>query len=218
MINFLFEAGLPYLALRTAIRSNNGTVISQMYMYMINPFRATNKYLYAKLCVHSLHTQFILKPELRAVWERMRTASLRGHVGRNVGWDFTLERMNLEVATLLGSNISGGRIQEAICELNGIRRIRDPALSALGLGDSGEMSEYNGILDSDVDSLVHHLKTALGLDGVDDVRKLTTARGNPFRSSGSETPRSRIARAETKEPLRGYVARMVRTAPRNNLQ
>ena len=80
------------------------------------------------------------------------------------------------------------------------------------------MSEYNGILHSDVDSLVHHLKIALGLDGVDDVRKLTTARGNPFRSPGSETPRSHIARAETKEPLRDYVTRMVRTAPRNYLQ
>ena len=67
MIHFLFEAGLPYLALRTAVRSNNPTVISQMYTYLINPFRATNKYLYAKLCVQSLHIQFILKPELREI-------------------------------------------------------------------------------------------------------------------------------------------------------
>ena len=118
MVRFLFEAGLPYLALRTAIRSNNATMINQMYVYMINPFRATNKVLYAKLCVQSLHTHFILKPELREIWERMRTASLRDHVGRNVGWDFTLERMNLEVATLLGDDISGDRIQEAIRMLN----------------------------------------------------------------------------------------------------
>ena len=217
MIQFLFEAGLPYLALRTAVRSHNATAIAQIYKYMINPFRATNKNLYAKLCVHSLHTQFILKPALREIWERMRTASLRGHVGRNVGWDFTLERMNLEVSTLLGSEITGDRIQEAIRQLNGIRHVRDSALSALGLRDSGEMTEYNGTLDSDVDALVHHFKAALGCDGSDDFRKLTSKRPNPFRSQGSETPQSRISRAETKESTRAYAARMVRSAPRNNL-
>jgi len=217
MIHFLFEAGLPYLDLRTAVRSNNPTAISQMYTYMINPFRATNKYLYAKLCVQSLHIRFILKPELREIWERMRTASLRGHVGKNVGWDFTLERMNLEVATLLGNDISGERIQEVIRQLNGIRHVRGPALSALGLGDHDDMSEYNGILDSDVAVLVHHLKTALGFDGNNDAAKLTATRGNPFRSPGSETPRSRIARAITNESTRDYTARMVRSAPRSNL-
>jgi hypothetical protein len=64
-----------------------------------------------------------MKPEMRAIWDKMRTASLRGHVGRNVGWDFTLKRMNLEVSMMLGSNISGARIQEVIRQLNGVRHI-----------------------------------------------------------------------------------------------
>ena len=217
MVRFLFEAGLPYLTLRTAIRSNNAGVINSMYMYMINPFRATNKYLYAKLCVYNLHTYYILKPELRDIWDRERTASLRGHVGRNVGWDFALERMNLEVQTLLGSNISAERIQECIRQLNGIRHIRAPALDAFGIGDA-DLSEYNGILESDVQALVHKIKEALKFDGIDDAGKLLgPSQSNPFRSPGSKTPWGRIAQAETRESKHAYVTRTVRSAPRNTM-
>ena len=84
-----------------------------MYTFMINVLRATNKVLYAKLCVINIHTFHILTPELRAVWERYRTASLRGHIGHNFAWDFALERMNLEAATILGSNISPERLPES---------------------------------------------------------------------------------------------------------
>jgi len=77
-------------------------------------FRATNKVMYAKLCVINLHTLNILTPELRVIWERYRTASLTGKIGHNVGWDFSLERMNLEVSNMVGSNISPERIQESI--------------------------------------------------------------------------------------------------------
>jgi hypothetical protein len=132
-------------------------------MYMINQFRATNKYLDAKLCVFGLHTYYILKPELRAVWDRERTASLRGYVGRNVCWDFALERMNLEFKTLLDSNISADRIEDPIRQLNVIRHIREPALGALGIGDAG-LSEYNAILESDVQALVHKIEEALKFD------------------------------------------------------
>jgi len=40
MVQFLFEAGLPYLALRTAIRCSNAAVIDDMYKYKIVRFRA----------------------------------------------------------------------------------------------------------------------------------------------------------------------------------
>ena len=117
-----------------AVRSNNSAVIDQMHIYMINNFRASNKYLYAKLCVLSEYTGYIMKPEIRAVWDQMRTASLRNHIGRNVGWDFALERMNSEVAQMLDHNISGDRIQEAIRQLNGIRHVQGAAFGAFGIG------------------------------------------------------------------------------------
>jgi hypothetical protein len=217
MVNFLFEAGLPYLALRSAIRSNNSTVINDIYIFMINRFRASNKYLYSKLCVMSLHTCYIMKPEIRAIWDKMRTASLRGHVGRNVGWDFTLERMNLEVSMMLGSNISGARIQEVIRQLNGVRHIRSTALSAFGIGDDGDLSEYNGILESDVQQLVRYLKDSFHFDGQNDALKLFIPRGNPFRSDGAVAPWTRLSDCEAHESTREYVTRTMRNAPRNNL-
>ena len=173
MIRFLFEAGLPYLALRTAVRSNNSATIDEFYIYMIDMFRATNKFLYAKLCVHSLHMQRILIPELRGLWQLYRTCSLRGHIGRNVGLDFAMERFNLEVSKLIGSNISPPRIQEAIRQLNGIRHVRERAFEAFGIGDESEVNESSGVLEVDATSVCHHLKIALGLDGDDDASKLT---------------------------------------------
>ena len=217
VIRFLFEAGLPYLALRTAVRANNGATINNFYIYMIDFFRATNKNLYAKLCVHSLHTYHILTPELRAVWNVERTASLRGNRGRNVGWDFVVERMNCEVAEQIGSNISPEHIQDKILQLNGIRQVRERAFSAFGVGDDGATSEYSGILDCDVRAACHHLKTALGFNGDDDANKLSAPKSNIFRSDGSVAPWNRVAAAVAHESTSDYIDRMVRSAPRNNM-
>jgi hypothetical protein len=214
MVKFLFEAGFPYLALRTAVRSNNSAAINDMYIYMINIFRSTNKYLYAKLCVTNTHTLSILTPELREVWQRYRTASLRGKIGHNVGWDFTLERMNLEVANMIGSNISPERIQESIRQLNGIRHVHSRALDAFGICDA-DSRDYNGILESDIGAVVHTLKEALGLDGIDDFTKLTAHKGNMFRSAEAENPWSRISETISNEPTADYVTRTLRRAPRN---
>ena len=180
---------------------------------MIRNFRATNKYLYSKLCVLSLHTGFIMKPEIRAVWDKMRTASLRGHIGRNVGWDLTIERMNLEVANMFGHNISGKRIQEVIRQLNGIRHVQGAAFSSFGISEDGDLSEYNGILDSDVKQLVQHLKVSFGFNGVNDAAKLFAVHGKKFTLQGAELPWTRIANVEARESLRDYVNRTMRLAP-----
>ena len=153
-----------------------------MHKFMINVLRATNKVLSAKLCVINIHTFHILTPELRAVWERYRTASLRGHIGHNFAWDFALERMNLEVATILGSNISPERIQDSICRLNGMRHVRSRALDALGIGDDSQSRDDYRILDSDIGAVVHLFKEALGFDGNHEFEKLTDAKANVFRS------------------------------------
>ena len=70
MIRFLFEAGMPYLSLRTVVHENNADKITSMYVYMIDVLQATNKNLYAKPCVHSLHTYLLLTPELRTLWDK----------------------------------------------------------------------------------------------------------------------------------------------------
>ena len=189
-----------------------------MYSYMIDIFRATNKVLYAKLCVVNIHTLHILSPELRAVWERYRTASLRGKIGRNVGWDFTLERMNLEVASMLGSSISPERIQESIRQLNGIRHVRSRALDAFGMADDATDSpEYSGVLDSDIAAVVHFLKEAFGFDGTDDFKMLTIKKVNMFRSEAAVTPWSRVSAVVDSESKADYVRRVLQRAPRSTV-
>jgi hypothetical protein len=64
-----------------------------------------------------------MKPKIRAMWDKLRTASLRGHISRNIGWDFALERMNLEAANKLGHSSNISLIQEVIRQLNGIRHV-----------------------------------------------------------------------------------------------
>jgi len=159
-----------------------------------------------------------LTPELRAVWEKYRTASLRGHIGHNTGWDFALERMNLEVSTILGSNISPERIQETIRQLNGIRRVRSRALDALGIGDDSQSRDYNGVLEYDIGAVVHYLKRELEFDGNNDFEKFVAEKGNIFRSDGALSPWSRVSQVITVEPTASYVRRILERAPRNNIQ
>ena len=215
LIYYLFFAGLPLLALRQAIRCNDYDTLNTMWMYMLPIFRATNKNLYAKLCVHVVHTIFRLKPELRDIHNAKRTASLRNHRGRNVGWDFTLERMNLEVATLLGDNVTPERVPEVIRQLNGIRRVKEPALEALGIKPS-QLRESKAIADTDVAALATHIKTALGFDGNDDFSKLMQPKANPFRT-GDGTPWGAVEAAEKTQSTGDYVQEKLRDCVGNNM-
>ena len=147
---------------------------------MFSMFRASNKYRDSKMCVHVTHTHQRLKPELKSIWDDKRTASLRGHTGREVAWDFTLERMNLEVQTLLGNNIAPERIGEVIRVLNSIRDTKDRALDAFGISGD-ELSEANGIAETDLLALVGHIRSALGFDGNDDALASYSGKPRPSR-------------------------------------
>jgi len=216
LIHYLFEVGLPLLSLRNAIRGDDHATIDFMWLYMLNKFRASNKYLYSKMCVHVTHTHQRLKPALRGVWDSKRTASLRGHRGRNVGWDFTLERMNLEVQEMLGTNVTPERIPEVIRVLNGIRRVKGPALDAFGIGGS-ELSEATGIAEADVKALVGHIESALGFDGNDDAGKLfRNTPSQPFRT-GSGTPWGQVSDAETEESTKEFAERNLRSCVGNDM-
>jgi hypothetical protein len=161
--------------------------------------------------------QRILIPELRDLWQLYRTCSLRGHIGRNVGWDFAMERFNLEVSKLIDSNISPPRIQEAIRQLNGIRHVRERAFEAFDIGDDSEVNESSGVLEVYATSVCHHLKIALGLEWDDDASKLTATKSNCFRSEDSVAQWTRLAAAVAKESTSDYIDRMLRCAPRNNM-
>jgi hypothetical protein len=217
LVRFLYEGGLPYLGLRTAIRSNNSAFIDSMYAYMLPRFRGANKYLYSKLCAFNIHTGHILRPDLKKLWEKRRTVSLRGNKGRNVGWDFALERFNLEVQLMLGNHVSGDRIQEVIRMLNGIRHVRAPTLQALGIEDDGDLNENSRILNSDVNAVVSYLKKSFGFNGDKDADKVMARHANQFSLEGTTNPWTRIGSVEASEPTRAYLMRILKTAPRGSI-
>ena len=218
-MRYLFDAGLPLLARHNAIRSNNHATIDYMWLYMLSMFRASNKYRYSKMCVHVTHTHQRLKPELKSIWDDKRTAPLRGHTGRDVARDFTLERMNLEVQTLLGNNIVPERIGEVIRVLNGIRHTKDRALDAFGISGD-ELSEANGIAETDLLdllALVGHIRSALGFDGNDDASKLFRKTSTQPSRTGSGTPWDMVGAAESNESTQAFVERNLRDCVGSNM-
>lgn len=112
-IDFLLDFGLPWLQLRQAVRENNHTWIDLMWTYTLHWFRAAGmrgKTNYATLCVYVTFVRHGMVPELARIWTDMRTASLCGHPGRNVAWDFVLERMNRDAKQFVGALRLPGRV------------------------------------------------------------------------------------------------------------
>ena len=63
-------------------------------------------------------------------------------------------------------------IQEVTRQLGGIRHVRNLVLSAVGIGnDGGNMGEYKGVLETDVQALVQHLKVVFNYDCSNDAAK-----------------------------------------------
>ena len=98
----------------------------------------------------------------------------------------------------------------------GLLRVRGQTLDAFGLGEDA-LQESSDIKQTDVDTLVGHLKKALKLDGNDDASKCFTPNSNqPFRR-GSGTPWGDIRKEEQKKSTKDYVEEKLRGCPGNNM-
>ena len=49
--------------------------------------------------------------------------------------------------------------------MNGIQHIREAALNEIRIGDNSELSENNGLLDTDIEQWVQHLMLSFSIDG-----------------------------------------------------
>ena len=85
------------------------------------------------------------------IWDEARTASLCGHRGRNVAWDFVLERMNREAKQYLGKNPTDEQIAALADVLNTLRHMGPRLEQSMGLrdDDENEGSQYSHVLDVD---------------------------------------------------------------------
>jgi hypothetical protein len=122
----------------------------------------------------------------------MRTASLRGLEGPNFRWKIALERMNLEVATLLG-NDKLVRWDSRGCSHPQWNQKRDAVLCASGVDDNVNLNENDGILYSDIATLVYHLKERVQIATWRSFGVALLVTPYLHRSDGFERPRIRMA-------------------------
>jgi hypothetical protein len=86
-LDFLFDFGLPWLALRHGVRANRHAVIDIMWEVTFHWFRATKKTNYSLLSVYATFFRHGMKPELQKIWTDMRTIRLREDSVSNSAYD-----------------------------------------------------------------------------------------------------------------------------------
>ena len=172
-IRFLYEYGLPWLALRQAIRGNRAAVINVMWPLTYHWFAVTGKTNYRIMSVVVTYITYAMHPALAVIWFGMRTASLSGYPGRNVAWDFVCERYNRMSKQALGTNVTRERLLQYLPILNTFRHVWPRFLRAMGRADS-EASDYSHITAGDRATLADAWREALGPDFATLCRKPAT--------------------------------------------
>ena len=133
-----------------------------MWAYMLPHFRCTHKTQYAPMAVHVLYMNDMMSPEVKAVWQQHRTASLSGNPGRLVGWDYVLERMNNEFKRLLDGHVTRERLDSCALLLNGLKVIDADISSSWGVEHPDEPDQYTHVRPEDVNEVVRQLEVLLG--------------------------------------------------------
>ena len=164
MITFLYEFGLPYLSVRNAIRSNNHQELDVMWRCAYHWFRATNKTNYSVMAPQAtLHTERVAGP-FKRVWTEMRTASMLLHWGKNVAWDWVLERFNRDMKQGMGGHVTRERCSKYVKVLNSLKHIKEKLLAFLGI--SGHEGVYNIYKDTMIEAMKNYIASTLGGDPI----------------------------------------------------
>lgn len=181
LTRFLFEFGFPWLMLLQATRSNNSSVLDFMWIYCLPWFRSTDKTQYAPMCVHVTFFNELMSNEVREIWRQYRTASLMGNPGRNVAWDYVLERTNLNFKLGLHGVVTRKRLEDLATMMNGFNHVDIRMAQSWGVEHPDDApSQYSHVLPADVAGLVKQLEELLGKDRQEVAAKSRIA--NPFGS------------------------------------
>ena len=167
LVQFLHELLLPWFAVRNAIRCNDHKTLDWSWSYFLPLFRATNKNQYAAYAVQQAATVHMMCSDVRKVWNEHRTASMSGRPGRNVAWDYVLEKMNLNFKQYLNNNITDERLHDFGIMINALKHVRKMFEQAWRHGagdpdDEEDHGEYSHVKDADVKVIVDALKDHLG--------------------------------------------------------
>ena len=153
-----------------------------MWRHGYHWFRATNKTNYCVMAPQvTLHTT-MMKDPFKIVWTAMRTASIKLHVGKNVGWDFILERFNRDCKMGMEGHVTEERIYKWVKLLNAFKHIKQLILNFLGLSDQED--HYNIYKDSMIEAIANIFSVKVG-STMQEVLGLDTD-GNPLKHLSCE--------------------------------
>ena len=206
----LHELLLPWFAVRNAIRCNDHKTLDWSWRYFVPLFRATDKHQYAAYAVQQAACVHMMCPDVRAVWDQHRTASMSGRPGRNVAWDYVLEKMNLNFKQFLSGHVTKERLLKFGVMINATKHIRKTFEVAWRRVDHDfqdeEGGEYSHVHDEDVAVIVKALKSLLGgkPDLVDQTHRSATWGKNPFASNTYKFPWDKVEDDCGPEKLRAH--------------
>ena len=186
LLKFLHDFAFPWLSLRMGVRGNADKPINFMWNFSMPWFRATNKTNYAAMTVNVGLLHELMGATFKNVWREYRTASFLGRAGRNVAWDYVLERMNRDFKQYLGHHVTEDRLNSFAVMLNGLKHVKRMVSNAWGLDRFDVEYEYTHVLADDVDNLVAEMKSALG-NTLREVELRGGANRNPFRTNARAT-------------------------------
>ena len=124
LVRLLHKLLLPWFAVRNTIRCNDHETLYWSWRYFVPLFRATRKHQYAAYGVQQATALRMMRPSARAVWDEHRTASMSGRPGRNVAWDYVLEKINLSFKSFLCGNITEEWLSNFGVMMNALKHIR----------------------------------------------------------------------------------------------
>jgi hypothetical protein len=165
-----------------AMRSNDAATLDSSWGAMWATFRMTNKRNYQEMCVLVTMMRFRLRPEFRSLWDALRTASLTGRNGSNVGWDLTVENLNGDLETYCNGKMTDDMLLPAVLKLNGIRHV-DESLRTLFGNLNKEQSKGHIIEAIDRNAAVAFFKKAVGENFEEIVKKRSNKMGTKSISS-----------------------------------
>ena len=134
------------------------------------------------MCVLVTMMRFRLRPEFRSVWDALRTASLTGRNGSNVGWDLTVENLNGDLETFGNGKMTEDMLLPAVLKLNGIRHV-DQSLRTMFDNLNKKQSKGHIIEAIDRNAAVAFFKEKVGENFEEIVKKRSNKMGTRSISS-----------------------------------
>ena len=115
---------LPWFGVYNVLRCNDAAFLDWSWRYACLGFVAPGKANYAAYAVQTTTIVHMMCFAVRKVWDHWRTASTTGRKGRNVAWDYVLEKMNLSFKTYLSCHVPEARLLKFGVMINAVKHIR----------------------------------------------------------------------------------------------